>query len=160
MRFLILYSAIIGPFYNIKIFWMELMNMRDEIEQLFADYTWPLDTRDWDGFDDLFTDDVSATISIAGEQVMGPLEGKESVVETFSGAAKGQTDVRRHVISNLRLKVIDDNEVDTTAILTLLVVDEGKLELKSSGIYFTRIIRGGDDKWRFKEMQIALDVGF
>jgi 3-phenylpropionate/cinnamic acid dioxygenase small subunit len=139
---------------------MEMMNMRDEIEQLFADYAWPLDTKDWDGFDDLFTDDVSATISIAGEQVMGPLEGKDVVVETFSGSAKGQTDVRRHVISNLRLKPINDNEVNATAVLTLLVVDGGKLELKSSGLYFTRIVRGDDKKWRFNELQIALDVGF
>ncbi len=136
------------------------MNMRDEIEQLFADYAWPLDTRDWDGFDDLFTDDVSATISIAGKQVMGPLEGKDTVIETFSGAAKEQTDVRRHVISNLRLKPVSDAEVDATAILTLLVVEEGKLELKSSGLYLTRIVRGDDKKWRFKEMQIALDVAF
>jgi len=134
--------------------------MRDDIEQLFAEYTWPLDTKEWDGFDELFTDDISVTVSIAGVQVMGPLQGKDAVLDALAGAAKEQTDVRRHVISNLRLKPINDEEVDATAILTLLVVDEGKLELKSSGLYLTRIVRGDDEKWRFREMQIALDVAF
>ncbi|NKB39320.1 MAG: hypothetical protein GKR93_19485 [Gammaproteobacteria bacterium] len=136
------------------------MSSRDAIEQLFADYAWPLDTGEWDGFEDYFTEDVNVSVSIAGEQVMGPLLGREIVAETLSGAAKAQTDVRRHVISNLRLKPVNDNEVEATAILTLLVVDEGELNVRSSGLYLTQIVQGDDDKWRFKEMQIALDLAF
>ena len=134
--------------------------MRDAIEQLFADYVWPLDTGEWDGCEDYFTDDVNVSVSSAGELVMGPLEGRDVVAETLSGAAKAQTDVRRHVISNLRLKPISDNEVDATAILTLLVVDGGEVNVRSSGLYLTRIVRGDDDKWRFRQMEIALDLVF
>jgi 3-phenylpropionate/cinnamic acid dioxygenase small subunit len=133
---------------------------RDAIEQLFADYAWPLDTGEWDGFEDFFTEDVNVSVSIAGEQVMGPLLGRDVVAETLSGAAKGQTDVRRHVISNLRIKPVSDDEMDATSILTLLVVEDGELNVRSSGIYLTRVARGDDNKWRFKQMQIALDLAF
>lgn len=136
------------------------MSPRDAIEQLFADYAWPLDTGEWDGFEDLFTADVSVRISIAGEQVMGPLVGRSVVLETLSAAARAQTDVRRHVISNLRLKPVNESEIDATAILTLLVVDGAALNVRSSGLYLARVMRGADDKWRFREMQIALDVAF
>ena len=40
---------------------------RDAIEQLFADYGWPMDTREWPVLATVFTKDASFVITIQGE---------------------------------------------------------------------------------------------
>ena len=39
---------------------------RDAIEQLFADYGWPMDTREWPVLSTVFTEDATFTITIQG----------------------------------------------------------------------------------------------
>jgi hypothetical protein len=133
---------------------------RNAIEQLFADYGWPMDSREWPVLSGVFTEDAEFTIAIANGDTIGPIVGRDAIVEFCSSTVNAQTDQRRHVITNVRIGPETDDEATVTAILSLIVVAEGGLEVKSSGLYRTNVVRGDDGRWRFKSMHLGLDLMF
>ena len=132
---------------------------RDAIEQLFADYGWPMDTREWPVLATVFTDDASFVITIQGAEAVS-ITGRDAIVEFCSSTVDAQTDQRRHVITNLRIVDGTETTADAFAILTLVVVTDGELEVKSSGLYKTKVVRGADGRWRFAHMLLELDRTF
>jgi hypothetical protein len=133
---------------------------RNAIEQLFADYGWPMDSREWPVLSGVFTEDAEFTIAIANGDTIGPIVGRDAIVEFCSSTVNAQTDQRRHVITNVRIGPETDDEATVTAILSLIVVAEGGLEVKSSGLYRTNVVRGDDGRWRFTSMHLDLDLMF
>jgi hypothetical protein len=132
---------------------------RNAIEQLFSDYGWPMDSREWPVLSDVFTEDADFTIVITGGDTIGPIEGRDAIVEFCSSTVDAQTDQRRHVITNVRIGPETADDAEVTAILTLIVVSDGVLEVKSSGLYRTRAVLDGD-RWRFSSMHLTLDLPF
>jgi hypothetical protein len=132
---------------------------RNAIEQLFSDYGWPMDSREWPVLSDTFTEDADFTIAITGGDTIGPIRGRAAIVEFCSSTVNEQTDQRRHVITNVRIGPQTDTDATVTAILTLIVVADGELTVKSSGLYRTRVVRDGD-AWRFASMHLTLDLPF
>ena len=128
---------------------------RNAIEQLFSDYGWPMDSREWPVLSGTFTEDADFTIAITGGDTIGPINGRDAIVEFCSSTVNEQTDQRRHVITNVRLAGGDK----ATSTLTLLVVDNGELIVKSCGVYRVDLVREGG-AWRFGAMDLALDLGF
>ena len=63
------------------------------------------------------------------------------------------------MITNIRIGPETDTDAEVTAILTLIVVTDGALEVKSSGLYRTRAVLDGD-RWRFSRMHLTLDLAF
>jgi ketosteroid isomerase-like protein len=124
---------------------------RDAVEQLFSKYAWAMDARELDKLNEVFAEDATFVVKIAGEVALS-VEGRKEVVDLISTTTKEQTDQRRHNLSNLYLEG-DDR---ASANLTLLVVDNGVLETKSCGVYRTRL---GDGP-TFKSMELLLDVAF
>jgi uncharacterized protein (TIGR02246 family) len=133
---------------------------RSAIEQLFADYGWPMDTREWDVLATVFTEDAEFTITIPGSDAIGPVNGRDAIVEFCSSTVGDQIDQRRHVITNVRITNETDSAADVYAILTLIVVAEGALAVKSSGLYRTKAVKEADGKWRFSSMLLELDLPF
>lgn len=133
---------------------------RTAIEQLFADYGWPMDSREWQVLSTVFTEEAEFTISISGGDVIGPIVGREAIVDFCSSTVNAQTDQRRHVITNVRVGPETESEAAVTAILTLIVVTDGRLEVKSSGLYRTQVVCGADGRWRFSKMLLELDLSF
>lgn len=132
---------------------------RDAIDQLFADYGWPMDSREFSVLGDTFTENADFTIVITGGDTIGPISGRDAIVEFCSSTVGEQTDQRRHVITNVRIGPETETEADVTAILTLIVVADGALEVKSSGLYRTRAVLDGG-RWRFASMHLTLDLPF
>ena len=132
---------------------------RDSIEQLFADYGWPMDTREWPVLATVFTRDASFVITIQGEEAVS-VTGCDEIVEFCSSTVNAQTDQRRHVITNVRITDATDTTANAYAILTLVVVTDGELEVKSSGLYRTKVVRESDGRWRFAHMLLELDRTF
>jgi hypothetical protein len=118
-----------------------------------------MDSREWPVLSDVFTEDADFTILITGGDTIGPIEGRDAIVEFCSSTVNAQTDQRRHVITNVRIGPETDTEATVTAILTLIVVADGALEVKSSGLYRTRAVLDGD-RWRFAAMHLTLDLPF
>lgn len=130
------------------------MHDRHTIEQLFATYAWSADAKDFDLLDEVFTTDAGYVISIAGETAVGPLAGRAEIVDFVRSTTLGQTDRRRHLITNVRL--LDDA---ATATLTVLVVENGELSAKSCGAFRCTLAEEGGAT-RFGSMDLALDLGF
>ena len=132
---------------------------KSAIDQLFADYGWPMDSREFSVLGDVFTEDAEFTIVITGGDTIGPISGRDAIVEFCSSTVGEQQDQRRHVITNVRIGPQTENDATVTAILTLIVVAEGALTVKSSGLYRTQVVLDGD-AWRFTSMHLTLDLPF
>jgi hypothetical protein len=123
------------------------------VEQLFSTYAWSMDSKEFELFDDVFSEDATFVVSIAGE-VAASFEGRGPLVDFIRTTTVEQTDQRRHVITNVRLA-----GSKATSTLTLLVVDNGELILKSCGVYTVDLVQENGE-WRFGAMDLALDLGF
>lgn len=132
---------------------------RDALEQLFAQYGWPMDSREFGFLNDVFAKDATFTVQITGGDTYGPIEGREAIYEFCSSTVAAQTDQRRHLITNVRTERETDGGAIATAILTLLVIENGALEVKSSGLYRGEVVRE-DDAWRFASLHLTLDLPF
>ena len=125
------------------------------VSQLFATYAWSMDAKDFDLFNGVFAKDASFVVSIAGTVAAGPFEGRDALVDFIRTTTLDQQDQRRHVITNVRL----EGGGTATATLTLLVVDNGVLTVKSCGVYRVELVEEGGDLC-FGSMDLALDLGF
>jgi hypothetical protein len=123
------------------------------VEQLFSTYAWSMDSKEFELFDEVFSEDSTFVVSIAGT-VAASFEGRAATVDFIRSTTLEQTDQRRHVITNVRLA-----GAKATATLTLLVVDNGELILKSCGVYTVDLVQENGE-WRFGAMDLALDLGF
>ena len=132
---------------------------RNSLEQLFAQYGWPMDTKDFGNLNIVFAKDAKFTVQIAGGDTYGPIEGRQAIYDFVSQTVGAQTDQRRHVITNTRIERATDDGATATAILTLLVVDNGQIEVKSSGLYRGEIVKEDGD-WRFSDLHLHLDLPF
>ena len=88
---------------------------RQAIDDLFADYAWAMDTRDWDLLRAVFHEEASFTIPITGADTVGPISPGSEVVDFISSTTESQTDQRRHVITNVRVEEETDSGAKATA---------------------------------------------
>ena len=132
---------------------------RQAITDLFADYAWALDANDFDLLAQVFHEDASFTINIAGADPVGPIEPGAAIVEFIRGTVQGQDDQRRHVITNMRYESESDAAAQVTATLTLIVVANGSLSVQSTGVYHVEIVQEGGT-WQFRQFSLDLDLPF
>jgi hypothetical protein len=132
---------------------------RQAINDLFANYAWAMDARDFDLLAQVFHEDASFNIDIAGADPVGPFSPGPAVVEFISETTKGQTDQRRHVITNIRVAEESGSDATVTATLTLIVIDGGKLTVQSTGVYTAECI-AGPNGMQFRKFDLALDLPF
>jgi len=132
---------------------------RDSLEQLFAQYGWPMDSKEFPTLNQVFTQDAKFTVQIAGGDTYGPIEGREAIYDFVSQTVGAQTDQRRHVITNMRIESSSGESTTATAILTLLVIDNGRIQVQSSGLYRGVIVQE-DGTWRFSDLHLHLDLPF
>jgi 3-phenylpropionate/cinnamic acid dioxygenase small subunit len=132
---------------------------RQAIDDLFADYAWAMDARDWNLLRAVFHEEASFTIPITGADTVGPISPGSEVVDFISSTTESQTDRRRHVITNVRVEEQTDSRAKATATLTLIVIDNGQLTVQSTGVYNAECVADGD-RWQFREFELALDLPF
>jgi hypothetical protein len=127
---------------------------RDTVDQLFATYAWAIDAREFELLNGVFSANATFAVSIAGVEAVA-FEGRAALVDFIATTTREQTDQRRHVITNLRLS----GESSATANLTLIVVADGELTVKTAGVYRVELAQE-DGAWRFAVMDLALDLAF
>jgi len=125
------------------------------INTLFSRYAAANDWPNQELLESCFTEDATFTLHIAGADSLGPFAGRDAISGFFMPIINGQTDTRKHLMTNFNL--LGDGKVN--AYLSLIVTDGGKTELKSAGLYETTIV-DGDDGPRFSSMVLSLDSGF
>jgi ketosteroid isomerase-like protein len=132
---------------------------RDAIAELMSNYAWAMDSGDFRALNDIFSEDGSLEIHIAGADSIGPIEPRDAVVDFIGSTITGQQDQRRHVISNQRFESESGDQAVVTATLTLNVIADGKLTVQSTGIYRTEVVQA-DGGWRMRSLSISLDLPF
>ncbi len=114
------------------------------------------DTADVDFLVDMFTADGRFELSIAGVGPVGPFEGRDAIRALYAGSLESQTDQRRHCVTNLFFEDETDDSITAISYLVLISIQDGELNVISSGVYRDEIVRDGD-AWRITLRNLALD---
>ena len=125
------------------------------VHELLGRAAFAFDERDLAMLEDCFAADARFSMRIAGGDLVGPFEGREAIMGLMKGAMDAQTEVRRHVISNI---FFDDEAEQATVIsnLTLLATENGEIRLLSAGVYRDTLEEEGG-RWRVLARHLDLD---
>ena len=116
------------------------------------------DARDLDMLTDCFAEQAHRSVRIAGGDLIGPFEGREQIMGLMTSSMQEQSDVRRHVISNIFFAEHGDEPL-VMSVLTLLATENGQTQLLSAGVYRDRVINQ-DGIWRIVHRHLELDSSY
>jgi 3-phenylpropionate/cinnamic acid dioxygenase small subunit len=133
------------------------------IHELLSRAAFAYDERDMKMLEASFSKDASFTMRIAGGDLVGPFEGREAIMGLMTGSMNDQTDVRRHIISNI---FFDDKSPETTisgatvvSNLTLIATENGAAQLLTTGVYYDTVVEEGGN-WCIHQRHIDLDKAY
>ncbi len=135
------------------------LQQRLAIHEFLARAAYAYDVRDLDMLESGFAPDAVLSMRIAGGDLIGPFEGREAIMGLMKGSMEEQTDVRKHVISNV---FIDDSEseVVATSFLTLIATENGETRLLSAAIYRDTLVQDDSGGWQLSRRHIELDNAY
>lgn len=128
------------------------------IHELLGRAAFAYDERDMAMLEACFSAQTRLTMRIAGGDLIGPFEGRDAVMALMTGSMAEQTDVRRHIISN----IFFDEGADTATVvsnLTLVATENDEIHLLSAGVYRDVVIEE-DGSWRIHNRHIELDKSY
>jgi 3-phenylpropionate/cinnamic acid dioxygenase small subunit len=124
------------------------------IHELLARAAYAFDQRDMKMLEDSFAKEASFTMRIAGGDLIGPFEGRDAIMKLMANSMAEQTDVRRHIISNIFFK--DNAEPTVVSNLTLVATDKGEIQLLTAGVYYDTLVEQAGS-WCILQRHIDLD---
>lgn len=116
------------------------------------------DARDLNMLTDCFAEQAHMSVRIAGGDLIGPFEGREQIMGLMTSSMQEQSDVRRHVISNIFFAEHGDEPL-VMSVLTLLATENGQTQLLSAGVYRDRVINQHGN-WRIVHRHLELDSSY
>ncbi|MBP2367800.1 nuclear transport factor 2 family protein [Pseudonocardia parietis] len=136
------------------------MTARPEIENVLGRAAWGYDEDDVDLIAAQFTENATMTMQIGRDgDPIGPFDGREAIRKLHADSLAGQTDQRRHNISNLVIEKESADAANTVSNLTLLSIENGAIRVLSSGWYRDELVRDGET-WRIRARHIYLDLPY
>ena len=90
--------------------------------------------------------------------MVGPFEGRASIMELYRGAKASQTDVRRHDITNIMFDASGDT-LAVTSYLTLFATENAETKLLTTGVYRDQVGQI-DGEWKITKRHIDLDSAY
>ena len=105
-----------------------------------------------------FATDAVMSMQIDGGDMVGPFEGRDSIMELYRGAKSSQTDVRRHNITNIMFDASED-ALAVTSYLTLFATENAETKLLTSGVYRDQVGQI-DGEWKIARRHIDLDSAY
>ncbi len=129
------------------------------IHELLSRASYAYDVRDLDMLASCFSANASLTMRIAGGDLAGPFEGRKAIMALMSGAMEEQTDVRRHVVSNIFFDSSDEETI-VNSFLTLIATENSETRLLSAGMYRDMVIEDEAGDWRLARRHIELDNAY
>ena len=125
------------------------------IHELLSRAAYAYDERKIGLLEACFAEQASFSMRIAGGDLIGPFESKSGIMDLMTGSMEEQTDVRRHVISNIFFEVAADKIV-VISNLTLIATENDDIQLMSSGIYRDQVIKENGE-WFIVSRYLELD---
>ena len=132
------------------------MSARDDIAELLSRSAYALDQKDLSALEAGFHADASFTLVIDGVDEPSVFEGRDAIMGLMKGALDAQTDVRKHVISNVWYESESEAEATVVSYLTLMATENGVTQLITTGIYRDRVVLD-DGGWLVAARHLTLD---
>lgn len=135
-----------------------------EIHELLARSALALDERDVPALRATFARKATLSIVIGdGEQrtkgAPVTFEGRDAIMGLMTGSMEEQTDLRRHVISNVIFESCSVAEARVVSYLLIYAIEKGGIRCVSSGIYRDLVVRKKRG-WKIAERLIDLDLPY
>jgi 3-phenylpropionate/cinnamic acid dioxygenase small subunit len=105
-----------------------------------------------------FASAATMSMRIAGGDLIGPFEGRDAIMQLMHNSMAEQTDVRRHVISNIFFEEESGQPV-VVSNLTLVATEDGKAALLAAGVYRDTVIEEAGS-WRILKRHVELDSSY
>jgi 3-phenylpropionate/cinnamic acid dioxygenase small subunit len=125
------------------------------IHELLGRAAYAYDERDLDALENSFDPAAVMSMRIAGGDLIGPFEGRDGIMQLMKNSMAEQTDVRRHVVSNIFFESTGERPV-VISNLTLLSTQNGVASLLATGVYRDTVVEN-DGCWRLCARHIDLD---
>lgn len=138
---------------------MGLADERAEIENLLGAYTFAYDENDMTAMAGCFAADAVMTMRIADGDLIGPFEGRDTIVGLMEKSLASQDDQRRHLVSNVVVRALTTTAATVTSYLTLISIAGERLTVLSTARYEDELTRE-DGAWRFARRHIQLDLPY
>ena len=128
------------------------------IHELLGRAALAYDERDMTTLEAGFAASANMSMRIAGGDLIGPFEGRDAIMKLFTDSMATQTDVRRHVVSNI---FFDESGANPVAIsnLTLVATENGEIQLLTAGIYRDTMVQEKGN-WCIANRHIELDKSY
>ena len=128
------------------------------IHELLARCSAGLDRHDLAMLEACYVEESVFALAITGADPIPPFEGMEAILGLYSGAMETQTDVRKHVVSNIYFEEEGEEPV-VFSTLTLFATENGETKLLTAGEY-RDVVRKTDAGWRLLHRQLQLDRAY
>ena len=105
-----------------------------------------------------FAPDAVMSMQIGGGDMVGPFEGRDSIMALYRGAKSSQTDVRRHDITNIMFDA-SGQSLAVISYLTLFATENAETKLLTTGVYRDHVGQI-DGEWKITKRHIDLDSAY
>lgn len=135
-----------------------LLEQKLAIHELLGRAAYAYDERDMDQLRAGFAEHATMSMRIAGGELIGPFNGRDAIMQLMENSMAQQTDVRRHVVSNIFFE--DDGEHPVVVSnLTLVATENGAAALLATGVYRDTVIEK-NGAWHILQRHIELDSAY
>jgi len=128
------------------------------IHELLGRAAYAYDERDMALLESSFARAATMSMRIAGGDLIGPFEGRDAIMQLMHNSMAQQTDVRRHVISNIFFEEESGQPV-VVSNLTLVATENGKAALLAAGVYRDTLVEEAGS-WRILKRHVELDSSY
>jgi ketosteroid isomerase-like protein len=126
------------------------------VHQTLARYAFALDQQDLAALGAVLTEHARWAFKIAGEGDLGPVVGREAILEFVRDAMDAETDQRRHNLVNAAFHSADADTALVHAYLMLTSNAGGSSSVAATGFYTFRLEHIGGE-WRIAELFLGTD---
>jgi len=128
------------------------------IHELLGRAAYAYDERDMTLLERGFAEAAVMTMRVAGGDLIGPFEGRAAIMQLMRNSMAEQTDVRRHVVSNIFFEEEGEAPV-VVSNLTLVATENGVASLLAAGVYRDTVVEE-EGSWRISKRHIELDSSY
>lgn len=129
------------------------------VAETIARYCWSYDERRIDRLGDCFTADAVWEGSVVGRIPIGPIEGREAILDWLSKFWPHQKDQRRHMLLNTIVEELGADTATTLSYLLLMASTGDAMSMESMGFYRVGYRREAG-QWRIARLTAGFDKPF
>ncbi|MEM8562090.1 MAG: nuclear transport factor 2 family protein [Pseudomonadota bacterium] len=128
------------------------------IHEMLSRAAYAYDQRDLELLESGFTEQAEMSLCIAKGDLIGPFVGREAIMGLMRSSMADQTDVRRHVVSNVFFEREGDKPIAISN-LTLVATENGTANMLATGIYRDELVEEGG-KWKIVKRHVEMDSSY